>query len=39
MPVGARIPSVVLASGDSGNVVKSGKEILALSVNGSSYLP
>jgi hypothetical protein len=34
MPVGAIVPSLVVVSGDSGNVTKSGKHLLSLKVNG-----
>lgn len=34
MPVGAVVPAVALVSGDSGNLVKSGKYVLDFKVNG-----
>jgi hypothetical protein len=38
LPAGAVVPAVLLVSGDSGNVVKSGKRIAEFSVNGDSVL-
>jgi len=38
LPAGAITPAVLLVSGDSANVVKSGKRVTALSVNGSSVI-
>jgi len=38
LPAGAVTPSVMLVSGDSGNVVRSGKRVSAFSVNGASVL-
>lgn len=38
MPAGAVTPGVCLVSGDSGNVVRSGKRIQAFSVNGGSVI-
>jgi len=38
LPAGAVTPAILLASGDSGNVVRSGKKISAFSVNGNSVL-
>lgn len=38
LPAGAVMPSILLVSGDSGNVTKSGKKITALDVNGASVL-
>lgn len=34
MPVGATVPAIVIASGDSGTVIKSGKRLVSLAVNG-----
>lgn len=38
LPAGAITPAVLLVSGDSANVTRSGKRFLAFSVNGSSVL-
>ena len=38
MPVGAFMPGILLVSGDSGNVVKSGKRVLNWKINGSNVL-
>ena len=38
MPAGAVLPAILLCSGDSGNVTKSGKRIRALAVNGISRI-
>jgi hypothetical protein len=38
LPVGAITPSVLLISGDSANVTKSGKHILSFFVNGTNVL-
>jgi hypothetical protein len=38
LPVGAITPSILLVSGDSGNVTKSGKHILSFFVNGTNVL-
>jgi len=34
MPVGAIVPSILMLSGDSGNVTKSGKHLLSWKING-----
>jgi hypothetical protein len=39
MPAGAIMPAVLLVSGDSETVTKSGKKITAFSVNGKNVLP
>jgi hypothetical protein len=39
LPAGAITPAVMLVSGDSGNVTKSGKKIQSFKVNGSNVLP
>lgn len=39
MPAGVIMPSVLLISGDSGNITKNGKKITALSVNGTVLIP
>jgi hypothetical protein len=39
MPAGAVMPAILLISGDSGNVVKSGKRIVSMSVNGGAIVP
>lgn len=36
---GGIVTSMLLCSGDSGNLIKSGKKITAFTVNGSSVLP
>lgn len=36
LPAGAIVPSIMLVSGDSGTLIKSGKKIFNMSVNGSS---
>jgi len=38
LPAGAVMPSVLVASGDSGNVTRSGKRLTSLTVNGASQL-
>lgn len=38
MPAGAIMPALLLVSGDSGNLVRSGKRVTALKVNGSDTL-
>jgi len=38
LPAGAITPAILLVSGDSGNVTKSGKKILDFKVNGASVL-
>lgn len=38
LPAAAVTPAIMVASGDSGNVVRSGKKISAFSVNGNSVL-
>ncbi len=38
LPAGAVTPAIMVASGDSGNVVRSSKKISAFSVNGNSVL-
>lgn len=37
MPVGAIVPALVVVSGDSANVTKSGKHLLTLKINGLSF--
>ena len=39
MPVGALVPAIEIVSGDSGNLVKSGKQLVALAVNGTPIIP
>ncbi|HKZ74080.1 MAG TPA: hypothetical protein VJ011_08450 [Steroidobacteraceae bacterium] len=39
MPVGAVTPAILVVSGDSANIVKSGKRIVALTVNGTPIVP
>lgn len=39
MPVGATVPAIVIASGDSGTVIKSGKVLQSLDVNGLPVWP
>jgi hypothetical protein len=36
LPAGVVTPAIMLASGDSGNVTRSGKKIISLSINGES---
>jgi len=38
LPAGAVTPAILIASGDSGNVVRSGKRVTAFDVNGASVL-
>jgi hypothetical protein len=38
MPAGATVPGIVIVSGDSGNVVKSGKTLTSIKVNGSEIV-
>jgi len=38
LPAGAVVPPIILVSGDSGNVVASGKAILSFEVNGTNVL-
>lgn len=38
LPAGAVVPPILLASGDSGNVVASGKAVLEFAVNGTNVL-
>ena len=38
MPAGAIMPALLLLSGDSGNLTKSGKQIVSLSLNGGNLL-
>ena len=38
MPAGAVMPALLLVSGDSGNLARSGKRVTALKVNGSDVL-
>jgi len=38
MPAGAVMPALLLVSGDSGNLARSGKRVTALKVNGSNVL-
>ena len=38
LPAGAVVPAVMVISGDSGNVTKSGKRLLSATVNGASQL-
>lgn len=38
LPAGAVMPAILLVSGDSGNLVKSGKRIQSFNVNGASVL-
>lgn len=38
LPAGAVMPAILLVSGDSGNITRSGKRIAALNVNGASVL-
>jgi len=39
MPSGAVMPSILLVSGDSSNIVRSGKRITTLLVNGTAIFP
>jgi len=39
MPAGAVVPSILMTSGDSGNLAKSGKVITSYKVNGQQVLP
>ena len=39
LPAGGIVTSMLLCSGDSANLIKSGKKITAFTVNGSSVLP
>lgn len=39
LPAGARTPAILLVSGDSSNVVKSGKQIISWFVNGTPIVP
>jgi hypothetical protein len=39
MPAGAMVPPVALISGDSGNMIKSGKKILQFFLNGNPIIP
>jgi len=39
MPAGVSLPAIVICSGDSGNITKSGKRIHAVVVNGSPVVP
>ena len=39
MPAGAVLPAIVVCVGDSGNVIKSGKRITSLAVNGAVIVP
>lgn len=39
LPSGAIVPSILLVSGDSANLTKSGKKILDFKVNGVSVSP
>ena len=39
LPAGAILPSVLFISGDSGNLTRTGKQLIAATVNGGSVLP
>mgnify|MGYP000287634640 CR=1 FL=1 len=39
LPAGAVVPSILLVSGDSSNTQRSGKRIMALSINGTPIVP